>query len=131
MPAEAVIVLQNAEQASGSGQATPASSVGARAQGSTASQQNEHGKQWCQPGNLPVGVDGGSPFAAKHFAAVPKRRRREPNPLDGTGVRACSVNPFILLCMIVTNAQIGRSGMQAIVLFNIADWQVLEGQHAS
>ena len=97
MPAEAVMVLQSAEQASGSGQATPASSVGAQAPGSTASQQNDHGKQCFQPGNLPLGVEGGSPLAAKHFAAVPKRRRREPNPLDGTGVCACSVNPFIIL----------------------------------
>ena len=121
MPAEAMIVLQNAEQASGSGQATLASSVGARAPSSSASQQNEHGKIRPQPGNLPVDVDGISPLAAKHFAAVPKRRRREPNPLDGTGVRACSMNPSIIFYMTMTYAHIDRSRMQAIVLFKIAD----------
>ena len=115
------IVLQNAEQASGSGQAALASSAGAQAPGSTASQQNDHGKIWPQPGNLPVDMDGGSPLGAKHFAAVPKRRRREPNPLDGTGVRACSINLLIILYTTMTYAHIGRSRMQAIVLVKIAD----------
>jgi hypothetical protein len=92
MPADAMIVPQSAEQASGSGQAMPASYLGTQAQGSMASQNSDHGNQCTQLWNPPAGMDGGSPRAAKHLAAVPKRRRRKANALDGAGAHACSVS---------------------------------------